>query len=236
MIPELFEGLLRFHGIKCLLLVFCAVGALETRAVEASDFQSARERRIAARTERHRLNDKENNVFLTISSGLTSYNQVVGRFKLEYSRQIHGALFWGSSLASYGHSSQWVSYDCISSSDCYRNTVDQNIYKLDGMIFYRLSVISSRLFFRVGGGVGLGWHSIRSVNDDYVQRNRLLPYLNLEGAWILRVAKGFEMKFSPTILILPSELSVSPAKLGASTDAVPMITDLGVSLTLGWRF
>lgn len=218
------------------LLAVCMVWPAAAKTVGDPDSLSVRKRRIAARIERHRLDGKENYVFLTLSSGLTSYNQVMGRFKLEYSRQILGNLFWGCSLASYGHSSQWATYDCISSSDCYRNTVDQDIYKLDGMVFYRLPVIRSRLFFRVGAGAGIGWHCIRSVNDEYIRRNRLLPYLNIECAWILRVAKGFEMKFSPTILILPSELSVSPAKLGASTDAVPMITDLGVSLTLGWRF
>ena len=64
----------------------------------------------------------------------------------------------------------------------------------------------------------------------------MLPYFNVEAAWILRIAKGFEMKFSPTIAIAPSEFSVSPVKLGAPTDCVPWLTDAGFSLTLGWRF
>lgn len=65
---------------------------------------------------------------------------------------------------------------------------------------------------------------------------RLLPYLNIEAAWILRCAKGFELKFSPTVLLVPSEFSVSPVKLGGPTHKIPWFTDAGLSLTLGWRF
>lgn len=43
----------------------------------------------------------------------------------------------------------------------------------------------------------------------------MLPYLNFEAAWILRVAKGFEMKFQPLLIMMPSEFSLSPVKLGA---------------------
>lgn len=218
------------------LLLLFTVWTVEAHRIKVSDKHSARERRIVGRMERHRLDGKENNVFLTISSGYTAFNQAMARFKLEYSRQIRGDLFWGCALSSYTHIGELQTYYCIEHADCYQNTVDQDINKLDGMIFYRLPIIRSRLFFRVGAGMGLGWHRIRSISDDYLRRNKLLPYLNVEGAWILRIAKGFEMKFAPTILIAPSEFSVSPVMLCASTDAVPWITDLGFSLTLGWRF
>lgn len=213
-----------------ILLAVCAVSALSAQQ------SSNRQERIAARIERHRIEPKDNNVFVTFASGLTAHNQLVATVKAEYSRQIKSNLYWGASFAARIHSSSPTTYDWDEGPNPYRNTVDQNIYKLDAMVFYRLPVIRSRLFFRVGTGIGAGYHRIRSINDDYLYRNRVLPYFNVEAAWILRVAKGFEMKFSPTVVLAPSEFSFSPVKLGAPTDCVPWLTDPGFSLTLGWRF
>ena len=217
--------------LAAIFLAMCIVSALSAQQLPN------RQERIAARIERHRIEPKDNNVFLTFASGLTSHNQLVATLKAEYSRQIKGNLYWGASLAARIHASSPTDYDWDGQGlSPYHNTVDQDIYKLDAMVFYRLPVIQSRLYFRVGTGIGAGYHRIRLIDDDYRRRNRVLPYFNVEAAWILRIAKGFEMKFSPTIAIAPSEFSVSPVKLGAPTDCVPWLTDPGFSLTLGWRF
>lgn len=193
----------------------------------------ARQRRI----ERHRLDSKENNLFLTAATGISGHNQALFTAKAEYSRQIKGNFYWGASLAAHLNLGSLMSYDWDGVGPSpYRNTVYQNIYKLNAMVFYRLPVIASRLYFRVGAGIGGGYHQISRREESYRGGDCVLPYFNVEAAWILRVAKGFELKFSPVLLLAPSEFSVSPIKLGPPTDATPWITDAGYSLTLGFRF
>ena len=90
----------------CTALCTCMFSVLE--AAPRTDFPGTatdrapkREARIAARTERHRLDGKENNVFLTfLSTGVTGHGQGMVRLKLEYSRQIRGNLYWGCSAAA----------------------------------------------------------------------------------------------------------------------------------------
>ena len=109
------------------------------------------------------------------------------------------------------------------------------------MFFYRLPVISSRLFFRVGAGLGVGWHHIVDYREwqalsQYGQKEKEIPYINFEAAWILRIAKGFEMKFQPLVIMVLSDFSFSPVKLGAPTTVQPWLSDVGFSLTFGWRY
>lgn len=190
-----------------------------------------------ARIERHRLASKENNLFVTGASGITAHNQVTVGVKVEYSRQLKGNFYWGVDFSARWHLGSLMSYDWSGhGSDPYRNTVAQDIYKLDAMAYYRLPVVKSRLFLRFGAGVGAGYHRILKHVDNDLDKDRVLPFFNVECAWILRVTKGFELKFSPTILFVPSEFSVSPVELGAPTDVTPWLTDAGFSLTCGWRF
>ena len=157
--------------------------------------------------------------------------------KVEYSRQLKGNFYWGVDFSARWHLGSLMSYDWSGhGSDPYRNTVAQDIYKLDAMAYYRLPVVKSRLFLRFGAGVGAGYHRILKHVDNDLDKDRVLPFFNVECAWILRVTKGFELKFSPTILFVPSEFSVSPVELGAPTDVTPWLTDAGFSLTCGWRF
>ncbi len=158
------------------------------------------------------------------------------RLKLEYSRQIRGNLYWGCSASAMTTAGYLWEGDGFEPGGCSYNNFSQDIFKFDGMAFYRLPVIRSRLFFRVGAGVGVGIHRILDYEELFRNDCRLLPYLNIEAAWILRCAKGFELKFSPTVLLVPSEFSVSPVKLGGPTHKIPWFTDAGLSLTLGWRF
>ena len=174
---------------------------------------------------------------MTGASGITAHNQVTVGVKVEYSRQLKGNFYWGVDFSARWHLGSLMSYDWSGhGSDPYRNTVAQDIYKLDAMAYYRLPVVKSRLFLRFGDGVGAGYHRILKHVDNDLDKDRVLPFFNVECAWILRVTKGFELKFSPTILFVPSEFSVSPVELGAPTDVTPWLTDAGFSLTCGWRF
>lgn len=220
------------------LLAICVIAAAHAQGPSSGDDRT-RQARTAARVERHRLDSKENYLFVTGSTGLTAFNQIVAGMKLEYSRQLKGRFYWGTTFSARWHLGTFYSYDCdgIGRSP-YRNTVAQDIYKLNAMAYYRLPVVKSRLFLRFGAGVGVGYHHMTRQADDAkdMDKDKVLPYLNVECAWILRVTRGFELKFSPTILLAPSEFSVSPIKLGAPTDVTPWLMDAGFSLTCGWRF
>lgn len=223
--------------IVALLAMLCM--ATEVDAQESQEVYTPRSRteRVAARVERHRVGVKENNVFLTFAIGRSSYNQRLSMFKLEYSRQIKGNFYWGATFAAGVHEMSAFTYDWDGQGPYpYRNTANQDIYKLSGMGYYRIPVIKSRLYFRLGAGVGVGYHHIRELGDLNDKQDAVLPYFTFEGAWILRVSKSFEMKFSPTIVWVPSEISVSPIQLGAPSDVTPWVSDIGFSLTLGWRF
>ena len=176
---------------------------------------------------------------VTAASGITAHNQATAGVKVEYSRQLKGNFYWGADFSARWHLGSLMDYDWSGRGpDPYRNTVAQDIYKLDAMAYYRLPVVKGRLFLRFGAGIGAGYHRmIRDVDGEKdMDKDKVLPYFNVECAWILRVTKGFELKFSPTILLAPSEFSVSPVKLGAPTDVTPWLTDAGFSLTCGWRF
>lgn len=220
------------------LLALCVGIALHAQEPFAGTARAC-ETRAAAREERHRLNSKEDNLFVTVSTGLTAFNQIVAGVKWEYSRQLKRRFYWGATFSTRWHQGNFVDYNWngIGCSP-YRNTVAQDIFKLDAMAYYRLPVVRSRLFLRFGAGVGVGYHHMTRQADDAkdMDKDKVLPYLNVECAWILRVSKGFELKFSPTILLAPSEFSVSPMKLGAPTDVTPWLMDAGFSLTYGWRF
>lgn len=222
--------------IGTVLLTVCVTAAAYAQS-SPSATDRTRNAKTAARIERHRLASKENNLFVTGASGITAHNQVTVGVKVEYSRQLKGNFYWGVDFSARWHLGSLMSYDWSGhGSDPYRNTVAQDIYKLDAMAYYRLPVVKSRLFLRFGAGVGAGYHRILKHVDNDLDKDRVLPFFNVECAWILRVTKGFELKFSPTILFVPSEFSVSPVELGAPTDVTPWLTDAGFSLTCGWRF
>ena len=119
-----------------------------TAAAYAQSPPSATDRtrnaKTAARIERHRLASKENNLFVTGASGITAHNQVTVGVKVEYSRQLKGNFYWGVDFSARWHLGSLMSYDWSGhGSDPYRNTVAQDIYKLDAMAYYRLPVVKS---------------------------------------------------------------------------------------------
>lgn len=223
--------------LHVLWLIICLTATLSVFGQGVTSPAPARQERVGRRVERHTLGHRENDLFLTLSTGMTSHNQMVGIVKLEYSRQIKRNWYWGTTFTVAGHSSTRMSYDWSGMGwDPYSDTADQDIYKLSGMVFYRAPVIRSRLFFRIGAGAGVGYHRIRSLGNRSKVAGRALPYLTVEGAWILRAGKHFEMKFAPLILLVPSEVSWSLVNLQRSSDLTPWLLDAGVSLTLGCRF
>lgn len=214
-----------------------ALLALCCLTTPAAAQQPQKQERRAERIERLRIEGRENNLFFTVATGLASHNQSVMTFKAEYSRQIRGGLYWGTTFSARLHGFNPTDYDWSGNgSDPYRNTLDQDIYKADGMVYYRFQVVASRLYFRLGAGAGVGYHHIRTIGDRPGYADRVLPYFNVEAAWILRLSRSCEMKLSPTIVLVPSEFAVSPVQLGTPTDITPWLTDAGFSLTLGWRF
>lgn len=218
------------------MLAVCVTAAAYARC-PSPDADSVEDAKTAARIERHRLGAKENGLFVTGASGITAYNQLVAGVKLEYSRQIKGNFYWGTAFSARWHLGSHTNYDWDGFGPSpYRNTVAQDIYKLDAMAYYRLPVVKSRLFLRFGAGVGAGYHRVADDAENPLEGDKVLPYFNVECAWIVRVTRDFELKFSPTLLLVPSEFSVSPGRLGAPTDVTPWLTDVGFSLTLGWRF
>lgn len=213
-----------------LAMLFCVANVV----LAQNTSETSGSERAFARSERHRLPGKENTIFLTLATGATSHNMINAGVKLEYARQIKGNFYWGCDFSANFGLGEFKNYDW-SGDGAYRNTVKQNIYKLDGMAFYRVPVIRSRLFLRLGAGVGLGYHDIKG-RDQELLRDKVLPYLNFQAAWILRISRGFEIKCSPTLVFAPSEFAISPVKLGAPTDVVPMMYDAGFMLGFGKRF
>ncbi len=215
-----------------LSLLLAAVAVLSATAQELS----AREERVAAREERHRISPHDNTLFITAATALSAYDQWMHTAKVEYSRHWRGNLYWGALFSMHRHDSHMTDYDISEGMNPYVNQIEQDIYKLGGRMFYRLPVIRSRLYFRVGAGVSLGWHAIEHFYGDRQHHDRMIPYFDFEAAWIWRVCRNVEFKFSPTVALLPSEVAVSPVKLGGGTTVVPFITDLGFSFTCGVRF
>ena len=176
------------------MLTVCVTAAAYAQGpLSAAD--RTRNAKTAARIERYRLDSKENNLFVTAASGI---NQATAGVKVEYSRQLKGNFYWGADFSARWHLGSLMDYDWSGRGpDPYRNTVAQDIYKLDAMAYYRLPVVKGRLFLRFGAGIGAGYHRmIRDVDGEKdMDKDKVLPYFNVECAWILRVTKGFELKF-----------------------------------------
>ncbi len=191
-----------------------------------------------AATAAERTNAKENYVFVTGSTGFSNHNQLVAIAKIEYSRQIKNNWFWGVTMQNSFGFGRMLTYDYAGMGpDPYRNTVYQYIYTLSGMAYYRLPIVKSRLYLRPGLGLGMGYHQIKDhINNDSRLKDKVLPYLNAELTWLLRVSKHIDLKFSPTLIGIPQSISFSPVKLGAPTDVCPFNIEAGFSLGVGVRF
>ncbi len=185
---------------------------------------------------------KENTIYITGSTGFSSHNQILVITKAEYNRQIKGNWFWGASLQRCGGLGRLTTYEVEPTTDGegynpYHNTVYQDIYMASGMAYYRIPIARKWLSLRAGAGIGLGYHHLKDhIDNDSRLSDKVLPYLNAELAWILRVSNRIDLKLAPTLIGVPQSFSFSPVKLGEPTDVCPMIYDAGFNLGLGFKF
>ena len=181
---------------------------------------------------------QENKEFIVYMNGggyIGSHNNIGAYMGLEYDRQLNGNWYWGARLCGTYYLGNPISYDAEPGQNPYKNTLDQNIYKADAMIYYRIPVIKDIVKLRTGVGLGLGYHDI--FDKEYTEKDKVIPYLNASLNWIVKCGKHLEFVFSPAIIIFPSEFDWSFVQLGGDTDINPWLTNLyGLSFGLGYRF
>ena len=178
---------------------------------------------------------KESIVYLNGGGYIGSHNNIGAYMGLEYDRQLKGNWCWGARLGGTYYLGNPISYDAEPGQNPYRNTLDQNIYKADAMIYYRIPVIKDFVKLRAGAGLGLGYHNI--FDKKYTEKDKVIPYLNASLNWIVKCGKHLEFVFSPAIIICPSEFDWSFIQLGGNTDINPWLTNFyGLSFGIGYRF
>ena len=178
---------------------------------------------------------KESIVYLNGGGYIGSHNNIGAYMGLEYDRQLKGNWCWGARLGGTYYLGNPISYDADPGQNPYRNTLDQNIYKADAMIYYRIPVIKDIVKLRAGAGLGLGYHNI--FDKKYTEKDKVIPYLNASLNWIVKCGKHLEFVFSPAIIICPSEFDWSFFQLGGNTDINPWLTNFyGLSFGIGYRF
>lgn len=178
---------------------------------------------------------KESIVYLNGGGYIGSHNNIGAYMGLEYDRQLKGNWCWGARLGGTYYLGNPISYDAEPGQNPYRNTLDQNIYKADAMIYYRIPVIKDIVKLRAGAGLGLGYHNI--FDKKYTEKDKVIPYLNASLNWIVKCGKHLEFVFSPAIIICPSEFDWSFIQLGGNTDINPWLTNFyGLSIGIGYRF
>ena len=178
---------------------------------------------------------KESIVYLNGGGYIGSHNNIGAYMGLEYDRQLKGNWCWGARLGGTYYFGNPISYDAEPGQNPYRNTLDQNIYKADAMIYYRIPVIKDIVKLRAGAGLGLGYHNI--FDKKYTEKDKVIPYLNASLNWIVKCGKHLEFVFSPAIIICPSEFDWSYIQLGGNTDINPWLTNyFGLSFGIGYCF
>ncbi len=178
---------------------------------------------------------KESIVYLNGGGYIGSHNNIGAYMGLEYDRQLKGNWCWGARLGGTYYLGNPISYDAEPGQNPYRNTLDQNIYKADAMIYYRIPVIKDIVKLRAGAGLGLGYHNI--FDKKYTEKDKVIPYLNASLNWIVKCGKHLEFVFSPAIIICPSEFDWSFIQLGGNTDINPWLTNyFGFSFGIGYCF
>lgn len=178
---------------------------------------------------------KESIAYINGGAYLGSHNNLGAYMGLEYDRQFKGNWYWGARISGTYYLGSPISYDAEPGMNPYRNTIDQNIYKADAMMYYRLPVIKDIVKLRAGAGIGLGYHDI--FDRKYTEKDKVIPYLNASLNWIVRCGKHLEFVFSPALVICPSEFDWSFVQLGGETDINPWLTNFyGLSFGIGYHF
>ena len=184
----------------------------------------------------HAQNNKESIAYLNGGGYIGSHNNIGAYMGVEYDRQLNGNWYWGARLSGTYYLGSPTKYDWDGTGKSpYRNTVGQNIYKADAMIYYRIPIIKDIVKLRAGAGLGLGYHDIFDKTFD--GKDKVIPYLNASLNWIVQCGKHLEFALSPALFICPSEFDYSFVQLGGETDINPWITNyFGLSLGVGYRF
>lgn len=153
---------------------------------------------------------------------------------LEYDGQIKGNWYWGARLSGTHFLYNPTTYDWSGyGKSPYRNTVDQDIYKVDAMFYYRIPITRNTVVLRAGAGFGLGYHDIYKVS--FNGKDKVIPYFNTSLNWIIKCRRHLEFVFSPTVAIVPSEFDFSFVQLGGVTDINPWFMN-EFFLGIGYRF
>lgn len=178
---------------------------------------------------------KESIAYINGGAYLGSHNNLGAYMGLEYDRQLKGNWYWGARLSGTYYLGSPMSYDAQPGMNPYNNTIDQNIYKADAMMYYRIPIVKDVVKLRAGAGIGLGYHDI--FDRKYTEKDKVIPYLNASLNWIVRCGKHLEFVFSPALVICPSEFDWSFVQLGGDTDINPWLTNFyGLSLGIGYHF
>lgn len=178
---------------------------------------------------------KESITFVNGGAYLGSHNNLGAYMGLEYDRQLKGNWYWGARLSGTYYLGSPIKYDAQPGQNPYNNTIDQNIYKADAMMYYRLPIVKDVVKLRAGAGIGLGYHDI--FDRKYTEKDKVIPYLNASLNWIVRCGKHLEFVFSPALVICPSEFDWSFVQLGGETDINPWLTNFyGLSFGIGYHF
>lgn len=178
---------------------------------------------------------KESIAYINGGAYLGSHNNLGAYMGLEYDRQLKGNWYWGARISGTYYLGSPMSYDAQPGMNPYNNTIDQNIYKADAMMYYRIPIVKDVVKLRAGAGIGLGYHDI--FDRKYTEKNKVIPYLNASLNWIVRCGKHLEFVFSPALIVCPSEFDWSFVQLGGDTDINPWITNFyGLSFGIGYHF
>lgn len=178
---------------------------------------------------------KESIAYINGGAYWGSHNNLGAYMGLEYDRQLKGNWYWGARISGTYYLGSPISYDAEPGMNPYNNTIDQNIYKADAMMYYRFPIVKDVVKLRAGAGIGLGYHDI--FDRKYTENDKVIPYLNASLNWIVRCGKHLEFLFSPALVICPSEFDWSCVQLGGDTDINPWLTNFyGLSFGIGYHF
>ncbi|MCQ2126305.1 MAG: hypothetical protein MJZ06_02545 [Bacteroidaceae bacterium] len=176
----------------------------------------------------------ESIVYLNGGTYYGAHNDYGAYMGLEYDSRIKGNWYWGARLSGTHFLGNPITYEWSGyGENPYRNTVDQNIYKADVMLYYRFPITRHNIMLRAGTGFGMAYHDIIDVS--FNGTDKVIPYLNASLNWIIRCGRHLEFVLSPTIAIAPSEFDYSFVQLGGRTDINPWFMNY-FYLGIGYRF
>ena len=161
------------------------------------------------KTDDHRV--RKNSITATAGLwGISNYNSLgVGQLNLEYDR----ALPYNLSVSGVG-----LFAPCRGQTNSDTYTQEEIFYFAGAKVNYNLPVVRNWLYFRVGIGVGVGYHNIldRSMGMCYGGcdnpdpnnnpgplppiKDRVKAHFIADAYWVFRASKWLDLRFAPLIL------------------------------------